>query len=215
MTIHAYQEMYLTNGQKLLGDMLDYAVNGCNIPGDEFLQIFVVSKACRSIENGEPAYLCGKSGIEVALEILEEAYGEKPEYVSRVNYGRSPEYWIGWAAAYYQWYSGRSFRHIFMALPFDELRQLYDTLHEADISKFVDVAGSRMKEYFKETNLKRLRTIYGCTQGELAKMSGVSLRSIQMYEQRRKDINKASGENIYRLSKALGCSMEELLESYA
>ena len=43
-------------------------------------------------------------------------------------------------------------------------------------------------------------------------MSGVSLRSIQMYEQRNKDINKAQSESLYRLAKALGCTMEDLLE---
>ncbi len=43
-------------------------------------------------------------------------------------------------------------------------------------------------------------------------MSGVSLRSIQMYEQRQKDINKAQSDSIYRLAKSLGCTMEDLLE---
>mgnify|MGYP003291559486 CR=1 FL=1 len=69
-----------------------------------------------------------------------------------------------------------------------------------------------MKKYYPETNLKRIRTIYGCTQAELAEMSGVSLRSIQMYEQRNKDINKASVDTIYRLAKALGCTVEDLIE---
>lgn len=53
---------------------------------------------------------------------------------------------------------------------------------------------------------------YGCTQSELAKRSGVSPRSIQMYERRNKDINKASAESTYRISKVLGCPMEDLLE---
>ena len=44
------------------------------------------------------------------------------------------------------------------------------------------------------------------------KKSGVSLRSIQMYEQRNKNINKASVETIYRLAKALGCEIEDLIE---
>ena len=47
---------------------------------------------------------------------------------------------------------------------------------------------------------------------ELSKLSGVSLRSIQVYEQRNKDINKASLETVYRLSKALGCTVEDLIE---
>ena len=71
---------------------------------------------------------------------------------------------------------------------------------------------STVKEYFKDTNLKRIRASYGCTQAELAKHSGVSLRSIQMYEQRNKDINKASTETLYRISKVLGCTIEDLLE---
>ena len=69
-----------------------------------------------------------------------------------------------------------------------------------------------MRAHFQDTNLKRIRTSYGCTQAELAKRSGVSLRSIQMYEQRNKDINKASAETLYRISKVLGCAIEDLLE---
>ena len=63
-----------------------------------------------------------------------------------------------------------------------------------------------------DTNLKRIRTSYGCSQSKLAEMSGVSLRSIQMYEQRNKDINKAQADSLHRLAKVLGCSMEDLLE---
>lgn len=33
-----------------------------------------------------------------------------------------------------------------------------------------------------------------------------------MYEQRNKDINKASAETLFWISKALGCSMENLIE---
>ena len=89
---------------------------------------------------------------------------------------------------------------------------MYYTLHEADITKFVEIADRLMKDHFTETNLKRIRTAYGCTQAELAKRSGVSLRSIQMYEQRNKDINKASVEAVYSLAKVLGCTMEDLIE---
>ena len=89
---------------------------------------------------------------------------------------------------------------------------MYYTLHEADLTKFVDIVDLKMKEYFFETNLKRIRAIYGFTQAELAERSGVSLRSIQMYEQRNKNINKASEDTMYRLAKVLGCTMEDLIE---
>jgi len=50
------------------------------------------------------------------------------------------------------------------------------------------------------------------TQNELAQKSGVSLRSIQMYEQKNKDINKSQLETVNNLAKALGCKMEDLME---
>ena len=89
---------------------------------------------------------------------------------------------------------------------------MYYTLHEADISKFVDIVDLKMKEYYVETNLKRIRTTYGYTQQELSDLSGVSLRSIQLYEQRNKDINKASADKLYRISKVFGCKIEDLIE---
>jgi len=50
------------------------------------------------------------------------------------------------------------------------------------------------------------------TQSELAALSGVGIRSIQLYEQRVKDIKKASIEAVYRLAKVLHTSMESLME---
>ena len=41
---------------------------------------------------------------------------------------------------------------------------------------------------------------------------GVGLRSIQMYEQRNKDINRAEAVSLLKLARALGCEMEDLLE---
>ncbi|MBP1587091.1 MAG: helix-turn-helix transcriptional regulator [Clostridia bacterium] len=66
--------------------------------------------------------------------------------------------------------------------------------------------------FFAKLNLKRIRTAYGCTQSELARLSGATLRSIQMYEQRQKDINKASANTLYGIAKVLGCAIEDLIE---
>ena len=191
---HAYQKIYLSNAQAALGDAFDYAIRVCGVSGENFIKLFTVSSVSKHMENGEPAYLAGKSGIELAAQILAETTG------------------IGWAVAYYQWYSGRKYSEIFEVLSFAELEKMYYTLHEADVSKFAEIADARIREHFAETNLKRIRTAYGCSQAELAKKSGVGLRSIQLYEQRQKDINKASAESLYKISKVLGCAMEDLLE---
>ncbi len=210
--IHAYQEIYLSNAQAALGDAFDYAVNTCGILGSDFVKLFVASSVSKRMENGEPAYVAGKSGIEIVMEIVAETMGKKLQIKPEPQFGRSREYWIGWAVAYYQWYSGRRFGDIFKVLSFGDLQRMYDTLHEADILKFVDVAEKRIREAFPETSLKRIRGTYGYSQAELAERAGVSLRSIQMYEQRNKDINKASVETVYRMAKALGCTVEDLVE---
>lgn len=210
--IHAYRQIYLSKAQSVLGDAFDYAVNVCGIPGNDFVKLFIASSISGRMENGEPACLAGKSGIEIVVEIVAETKGQELQVMPQKQFGRSREYWIGWAAAYYQWYSGRKYRDIFKAVSFRELQKMYYTLHEADITKFTDIMDLRMKEVFSETNLKCIRMAYGLTQAELAKRSGVSLRSIQMYEQRNKNINKASAETVYRLAKVLGCTMEDLIE---
>ena len=209
---HAYQEMYLSKAQSVLGDAFDYAINTCGITGSDFINLFLVSSISKRMENGEPICLAGKSGIELALEIIAETKGTKLHIDPQETFSRSKEYWIGWAVAYYQWYSDRKYSDIFKVFSFENLEKMYYTLHEADISKFVDIIDTRIKEFFPETNLKYIRTICGYTQAELSAYSGVSLRSIQMYEQRNKNINKASVDTIYRLAKILGCSMEDLIE---
>ncbi|MBQ4490820.1 MAG: helix-turn-helix transcriptional regulator, partial [Pyramidobacter sp.] len=50
------------------------------------------------------------------------------------------------------------------------------------------------------------------SQSQLARLSGVSLRSIQTYEQRINDIDKAQAQAVCRLSRALGCRVEDVLE---
>ena len=211
--IHAYQETYLNKAQSVLGDAFHYAVNASNISGSDFIKLFVASSVSKRMENGEPAYLAGKSGIEIFVEVIAETMGKEIDLEPRLQMGRSREYWIGWAVAYYQWHSARKYGDIFKVVTFEDLQNMYYTLHEADISKFVDIMDKRIQEFFPETNLKRIRTAYGCTQAELAKRSGVSLRSIQMYEQKNKDINKASVESVHRMAKVLGCTIEDLMEA--
>ena len=210
--IRAYQEIYLNKAQAVLGEAFDYSINACRIPGADFIKLFTASSVSKRMENGEASLLVGKSGIELAMDVILETTGKQLETEPQEQFGRSGAYWIGWSVAYYQWFSARSYHDIFKVFSYDDLESMYYTLHEADVTKFADVAEDRMRTFFKDTNLKRIRSSYGCTQAELASRSGVSLRSVQMYEQRNKDINKASAETLYRISKVLGCSMESLLE---
>jgi hypothetical protein len=153
MTMRAYQEIYLSKTQSALGDAFDYAINACHIPGADFIKLFAASSVSKRMENGEPAFLAGKSGIEIVADLMLETTGREPDAVPEDHFGRSREYWIGWAVCYYQWFSARSYSDIFKVLTFEDLETMYYTLHEADITKFVDIVDEKIREHFKDTNL--------------------------------------------------------------
>ena len=211
--MRAYPETYLNRAMSVIGDAFDYAVNDCGITGCEFAKIFAVSSICKRLERGEASYLVGKSGIEIVVDSMLEVTGRELNIAPLDMYESTAEYWCGWAICYYQWWSSRKYADIFRAVSFDEILSLYPTLHETSEEKFAEVIDDKIRKAYPETNLKRIRTAYGCSQRALAEMSGVSLRCIQMYEQRNKDINKAQSDSLYRLAKVLGCAMEDLLEN--
>ena len=59
--------------------------------------------------------------------------------------------------------------------------------------------------------LKELRKNKNLKQPELAEMAGVSLKALQAYEQEYRPLGRASAEDVYRIAKALGTTIEELL----
>ncbi|MBR1696458.1 MAG: helix-turn-helix transcriptional regulator, partial [Selenomonas sp.] len=65
---------------------------------------------------------------------------------------------------------------------------------------------------YSQTRLRARRDNCGLSQSELAKEADVPLRQIQLFEQGQRDINKTSAITLYKLSKALYCQMEDLLE---
>ncbi len=89
---------------------------------------------------------------------------------------------------------------------------MYSVYHEMDIMKFVERINELWDEYYKETNLKRIRKLAGLSQSELAELSGVPLRQIQLFEQRQRDINKTNAIDVVRLCRVLCCKMEDLLQ---
>ena len=70
------------------------------------------------MENGDPSLLAGKSGIELAVEVVQETTGKQLDAETLEQFGRSPEYWNGWAICYYQWFSARSCSDNFHGIAF-------------------------------------------------------------------------------------------------
>ena len=213
--MHAYNEKYLNSATGILAEMTDYAVNDRAVGSDEFMHMFIVSGVAKQFGRGNLRYVTGRSGIEIANEVIQKVKGVATS-TEATNYdNKTPEYWAGWVLAQYQWYTAKPFDDILRYLPLSDIIKKYPALHEADITKFYNVADGVIRKENQQTNLKRIRTAASITQEKLALESGASLRSIQMYEQRNKDINKAQAITLAKISRVLGCDVEDLLESYS
>lgn len=210
--IHAYDQVYLDKARVVLGRMLDFAVYDLNYDITEFFNMFLNSGLAARFEKGDYAVIVGMSGVELAYQVLELTTGNTERIKPTYTVDRSEEYWAGWALAYYQWETALRFEEIVRHVPIAEIVKLYSPYHEMDIRQFCDKMDERYRASKPDTNLKTLRMKLGMSQRELAEASGVPLRTIQQYEQRQKNINKAQGEYLIMLAQALCCEVPDLIE---
>ena len=207
----AYNYNYLDNAMNNLGEAFDYAIYICNIKPDDFAHLFVASGLADYYGKGNPKYVVGMSGTELAMYIIESTGGDLIFPKAQIEYDCSPEYWTGWMLAYYQWKSGRTFRDILNNISILDLLKLYPTLHEASEDKSVDTIDSIILRKNNPTKLQQQRKKYGYSQRELAKRTGVNIRTLQQYESGSKDIKKAAASTVLTLANALGCSIEDIM----
>lgn len=92
--IHAYDEIYLERARTVMAHMLDYAVHVLGYGVEEFFKEFLVSDICSKFERGQASVIAGKSGTELALEIMdgelmcEEQWEENAFFRNRCLYFR-------------------------------------------------------------------------------------------------------------------------------
>jgi hypothetical protein len=136
----AYKKTYLNGAMRNLAVMMDCGVNKYGYSIDEFYNKFLLSDVSRQFAKGNPRYLVGLSGAELA-DMVVESSGNTISQQNDGTYTVGPEYWAGWALAYYQWLSRRSFSFMHKkGLGAKEVVNMYYPLHEADLSKFATVA---------------------------------------------------------------------------
>ncbi len=211
--IYAYDSNYLACAQQNLGNMLDLAVNEMEMGLTEFYQKFLSSRISTLFSRGDSTVLAGKSGKELFSDVmgLDDKGCQKVRDII-LPFSKSPEYWTGWILAYYQWYRGVSFQIIDKETPVETILYMYHPYHEMDEMHAVEELDRRRKERRLETYLKYYRQRIGYTQADLADASGIPLKTIQQYEQGRKNINKASSESIITLANILKCQPIDLME---
>ena len=210
--IHAYDKLYLEKARLTLAGMIDYAVNSLKYNISVFFDLFIASGVAEQFESGDASTIAGSSGPELVFKILDTCKIPYKQAKQKCTRARSREYWTGWALAYYQWESALSFESIIQAVPIEDIHGMYDPYHEMDIRHFVDEMNIIINISHPDSNLKRLRTYAGLSQSQLALASGVPVRTIQQYEQRQKNINKAGADYIFMLANALGCNPMGILE---
>ena len=210
--IHAYDEQYLNDAMLNFGEAFDFAANVCQVEPDDFLSMMISTGIAFQFERGVPKYVSGMSGTELALDVLRKSGIPAENAMARTEYSCSPEYWTGWITACFQWHTGRSFQNILESLSMREVLRLYPILHEVSEDRAIDALNRAILGKSLPTRLQSRRKDCGITQRELSEKSGVNLRTIQQYEHRSKDINKAAGATLRALAIALSCQIEDLLE---
>lgn len=142
----AYNELYTNDAKENLADMIDYAVNDLNLDPDNFFDLFISSGIAKQFEKGNPKYLAGMSGYELAQEVLKKSKTkykiEEPSY----KFEKSREYWAGWILAYYQRQTNQNFEEMVRyGLKLSDVISMY-ILHEADVSKFTETANEIIRK---------------------------------------------------------------------
>ena len=184
-TMNAYSEMFLNDAQYFLGELFETGVYVLNLNLEDIWMRFLFSNYSLNLGAGDPFIIFGKSGSEAIFEIS----GKRKELP--FIYDRTPEFWLGWTLAYYQWEKNIPFSFITRQVSISDLLLLYKKYHEIDITHFCDEMDRIIK---------------------LALLTSIPLRTIQQYEQRQKNINKAQANYVISLAQALNCSVRDILE---
>lgn len=144
--IKGYDEVYLDSTQDILGQAFDWVVNSCEDDLTLFADRFASSPIGHLFEEGCPKYVAGVNGAELANAVMESLslppYPNEPEFWL----DKSPEYWVGWMLAYYQWRRKVHFASILQHLPISVFMSLYNFGHEMDEVQVAEILDARYGE---------------------------------------------------------------------
>ena len=137
METHAYDELYLWDAQNIMGHAFDFALVTLGLDIDDFSDKLIHSRSAGQFEVGNPAFVAGINGCEFVKKIYEE-YDIEIEHPDEMYLNKSPEYWAGWALAFYQWFTALSFKDILAKVSIEKILDMYPIYHEMDIMQFKD-----------------------------------------------------------------------------
>ena len=212
---HPYSAEELPHTIRTLGKAFEFAEKCLPDGAAGFYRRFVDSAAAASCSGPDAHPALGASAIVLVLDVNEGASIDtllmNEKRLSKQDVGRLR--WEAELACRYQWETGLPFPAVYRTLTEERLRALHADHAELPPAELVQKISVLETHESTATKLARIRRERGLSQAGLAKASGVTLRSIPQYEQRKKDISHAQARSVLALAQALSCTMEELLEN--
>ncbi len=207
----AYNEIYLSDAMRNLGEMTEYAKDACDQSMDHTFRCFVISGYAERFGRGDPQVVAGISGTELYMSVMERCgvTGKWPGAL--IRYDTDESYWIGYIMAFAQWKMGISFRQLFSVIKSDDLHRIYPALHTVSDDRAFEGISELYRKRTLVTRLQTYRKLAGMTQSDLANASGVNLRTLQQYEIGGKSISKASADKVITMARVLNCRPEDLI----
>lgn len=207
----AYDEIYLLDAMRNLGEMTEYVHYACEGDIDHAFKCFVISGFADRFGQGDPSVVAGISGTELYISIMEKCGASREWPKALVRYDTDEYYWIGYIMAMLQWRTGLPFRMIFNEIKAEDLLKTYPALHTASDDRAVDSLVELLEQRSAISRLQRYRKLVGLTQAGLARAANVNLRTLQQYEIGDKDIRKASADKVISLANVLHCRPEDII----
>ena len=222
----AYNRSYLENVKCNFGAMLDCGINTLEFGPRDFYNMFLDSDMSDKINRGDAYSICTLGGVELAEYVVCFAMNNSkyihvkkasdPAFNQHLNDAiinvNSKEYWAGTVIAEYAWEKNMSYQELDGYISVEEVIALYKDFANAD-SLVINIRLDEMLNAKKKVaKLKLRREMLGLSQSELAQQSGIPLRTLQQYEQRRKNINNAKAVYLVDLASVLRCEVRDLIE---
>ena len=135
---HAYSELYIENAQKVFGHMLHYVVYDLGMKYDPYCRLFVQSGVADQFGRGNPRFVAGMSGTELADEVLRRVTGHGCDKEPEPYTDRTDAWWTGYTLAWYQWWTSCDFRELFEQVPPSSVAGMYRKYHEMDLQHSAD-----------------------------------------------------------------------------
>ena len=209
----AYSEIYLDDAMTCLGEALDYVSNACQMDTELFMDMFIAGGYASRFEEGESSIVSGLSGTELARRVMYECGLEIafPSALMELE-SISQEYQSGMLLAYLQWYSERKFADLVRLVPPGIAHRHLSEFASGNEDEKKKLCDALLENENGPARIQSMRKARGLSQKQLADAAGVNVRTLQQYEIRSKDINKAAVKSVLDIARTIGCTVEDIME---